>query len=127
MERHPAERSWRGTEGEARFAASPQPLGEKFDQEKRILLTRSEAAALDRLVSSLASRLNSQVKLSHVLRSLITLLLNAEREVDKRAGETPGLVRPAKGWQGTLALQKGDRPNRWECNPGCRSAKALAR
>ena len=81
--------------GEARTV--PNDLVEKFDQEKRILLTRSEAASLDRLVSALAGRLNAQVKLSHVLRSLIGLLLNAESEVDRRAGEVPLLIRPANG------------------------------
>lgn len=83
--------------GEGKRPVAPQPLMEKFDQEKRILLTRTEAAALERLVNALAARLNSQVKLSHVLRSLITLLLNAESQVDKRAGETPGLIRPPNG------------------------------
>jgi hypothetical protein len=82
-------------------------LVEKFDQEKRMLLTRSESAALDRLVGSLAGRLNTQVKLSHVLRSLVSLLLNAEAEVDKRAGETGGLIRPPNG-DGN-ALQKFEK------------------
>jgi len=81
--------------GEGRVA--PQEYVEKFDQEKRILLTRTEAAALDRLVISLAGRLGAQVKLSHVLRGLIALLLNAEADVDKRAGEVPVLIRPPNG------------------------------
>ncbi|MHC1763393.1 MAG: hypothetical protein AB9869_03660 [Verrucomicrobiia bacterium] len=81
--------------GEGRPA--PQELVEKFDQEKRILLTRTESAALERLVISLAGRIGAQLKLSHVLRGLIGLLLNAEGEVDKRAGEAPVLVRPPNG------------------------------
>src|SRR5690349_12412546 len=40
---------------------TPQLLVEKFDQEKRILLTRSEASTLDRLVSTLAGRLGTQI------------------------------------------------------------------
>lgn len=72
-----------------------------------MLLTRAEAASLDRLVSSLAGRLNTQVKLSHVLRALVTLVLNAESEVDKRAGETHGLSRPANG--DPKALQRFER------------------
>jgi len=81
--------------GDGRVSA--KELVEKFDQERRLLLTRSEAAALDRMVISLAGRLGAQVKLSHVLRGLICLLLNAEAEVDKRAGAAPVLIRPPNG------------------------------
>lgn len=80
---------------------------EKFDQEKRVLLTRSEAASLDRMVNSLATRLDTQVKLSHVFRSLILLLLNAENEIDQRAGEIPPLNRPPNG--DPIALQRFER------------------
>src|SRR3954449_12521950 len=38
-----------------------QPIVEKFDHEKRILFTRPESQAIDRLVNSLATRLNCQV------------------------------------------------------------------
>jgi hypothetical protein len=62
-----------------------------------MLLTRSEAVALDRLVNSLALRVSTQVKLSHVLRALVTLVLNAEAEIDKRAGEVGPLTRPPNG------------------------------
>ena len=48
---------------------SVQAVVEKFDQEKRILFTRPESQAIDRLVVSLATRLNSQVKVSHVIRA----------------------------------------------------------
>lgn len=77
--------------------ASARELVEKLDQEKRMLLTRAESAALERMVSALASRLNTTVKLSHVLRALVTLLLNAEAAVDRRAGEAVGLLRPPNG------------------------------
>lgn len=69
----------------------------RLDQEKRILYTREEAHALDRLVSNLAVRLNTQVKVSHVLRALTSLLLRAEKEIDQRAGEHGPLVRPSNG------------------------------
>ena len=93
----------RGREAQvSRVASEPAPvrtmaqeLVEKLDQEKRMLLTRAENVALERLVGTLASRLNTQVKLSHVLRSLVMLLLNAEAALDQRAGETIGLARPA--------------------------------
>lgn len=80
---------------------------EKFDQEKRILFTRSETQAIDRLVTSLATRLNSQIKVSHVMRALAGLLLHAEGEIDKRAGELGQLVRPPNG--DAQALQRFER------------------
>lgn len=82
---------------ERRQPFSLENMVEKLDQEKRMLLTRAESAALERLVSSVASRMNTQVKSSHVLRALVTLLLNAESALDRRAGETVGLMRPANG------------------------------
>jgi hypothetical protein len=81
-----------------------QGLVEKFDQEKRILFTRGETQAIDRLVTSLAGRLNAQVKVSHVIRALVALLLHADAEIDKRAGEAGPLVRPPNG--DALALQR---------------------
>jgi hypothetical protein len=86
---------------------SPQTLVEKFDQEKRILFTRAESQAIDRLVTSLAGRLNAQVKVSHVMRALVALLLNAEAEVDRRAGEAGSLIRPPNG--DAKALQRFER------------------
>lgn len=83
---------------------APQALVEKFDQEKRILFTRGETQAIDRLVTSLAGRLNAQVKVSHVIRALVALLLHADAEIDKRAGEAGPLVRPPNG--DALALQR---------------------
>lgn len=80
-----------------RSRQSVQAVVEKFDQEKRILFTRPESQAIDRLVVSLATRLNAQVKVSHVVRALVGLMLHAESEIDKRAGETGPLVRPANG------------------------------
>src|SRR5262245_49672488 len=82
-------------------------LVEKLDQEKRILFTWTETQAIDRLVTSLARRLNAQVKVSHVVRALIEILLNAEGEIDKRAGEAPPLVRPPNG--DAQALQRFER------------------
>ncbi len=84
-----------------------QDLVEKFDQEKRMLVTKAESLALERLVNSLATRLNTQVKLSHVLRALVALVLNAEPEIDKRAGNTMGLTRPPNG--DAKALQRFEK------------------
>jgi hypothetical protein len=84
-----------------------QPFAEKFDQEKRILFTRTETQAIDRLVTSLAMRLNAQVKVSHLIRGLVALLLNAESDIHRRAGETGPLVRPPNG--DAQALQRFER------------------
>ncbi len=78
-------------------APSAQAVVEKFDQEKRILFTRPESQAIDRLVHALAVRLNAQIKWSHVIRALVALMLNAESEIDRRAGEAGPLNRPANG------------------------------
>lgn len=71
------------------------PLARKLEGEKRILFTQQETQSLDRLIASLAIRLQCQVKVSHVVRALVALLLHAESHVDKRAGETGPLVRPS--------------------------------
>ena len=78
-------------------AITEHAFTEKLDQERRLLLTRSESQAVDRLVNSMASRLNTQVKASHVLRAMVTLLLNSEGDVDKRAGEAGAMTRPPNG------------------------------
>ena len=69
----------------------------KFDQEKRILFTREESRALDRLVNALAHRLDTPIKASHVMRALTLLLMNAEGDIDRRAMELGSLVRPPNG------------------------------
>jgi hypothetical protein len=58
-------------------------------------------------VTSLATRLNAQVKVSHVIRALVTLLLHAEGQVDRRAGEGGPLFRPPNG--DVKALQRFER------------------
>ena len=83
------------------------PAVQRFDQEKRILFTREETQALDRLVSHLAVRLSAQVKLSHVMRALTMLLLHAENQIHQRAGDLGPLIRPSNGDFG--ALQRFER------------------
>lgn len=83
------------------------PSLQRLDQEKRILFTRDETQALDRLVNNLAVRLRTQVKASHVLRALTSLLLQAESQLDQRAGECGPLIRPANG--DFAALQRFER------------------
>ena len=79
----------------------------RLDQEKRVLYTRQERQALDRLVNNLAVRLNAQVKVSHVMRALTTLLLHAENQMDQRATEQGSLIRPPNG--DFAALQRFER------------------
>ena len=43
--------------------APPKEVVEKLDQEKRMLLTKTESMALERLVNTLASRVNTQLGL----------------------------------------------------------------
>lgn len=74
-----------------------RPHVHRLDQEKRILFTREESQAIDRLVNNLAVRLSAQVKVSHVIRALTSLLLRSEREIDRRAGERGTLIRPPNG------------------------------
>jgi hypothetical protein len=85
----------------------PQPILEKFDKEKRILFTESETHSIDRLVNNLATRLKSQIKVSHLVRAIVALLLNAQGEIDKRAGEAEPLVRPPNG--DSQAMQRFER------------------
>lgn len=84
-----------------------QSLALKVDIEKRVLFTRNEAAAIDRMVTSLAMRLQCQVKVSHVIRALVVLLLNSESQIDQRAGEAAPLARPPNG--DAQAIQQFER------------------
>jgi hypothetical protein len=60
----------------------------------RVLLPAREREELDQLVVSLATKLGTRVKLSHVIRSCLTLLRHSEEQLLKRAGRSQGLVRP---------------------------------
>lgn len=69
---------------------------EPRNREKRVLLTRPEERDIERLVARLATELGTPVKLSHLLRASITMLLHSEQEVMERAKRTK-LVRPGNG------------------------------
>ena len=81
--------------------------GSPLDQEKRILFTREETRALDRLVGTLAERLQTPVKASHLFRALTALVLPVERQIERCAAERGALVRPPNG--DLLALQAFER------------------
>ena len=68
-----------------------------LDQEKRILFTREETRALDRLVGTLAERLQTPVKASHLFRALTALVLPVERQFERCAAERGALLRPPNG------------------------------
>ena len=69
---------------------------ERRDREKRVLLTLNEERDVERLVGRLAGELRTPVKLSHVLRACITIVLHAEEELIERARKTT-LIRPGNG------------------------------
>lgn len=73
------------------------PLVEKLTREKRVLLTFSEEREIERLVARIAEELGTPVKLSHMLRAYMTLLLHAENEIVKRAHQVGPLHRPSNG------------------------------
>lgn len=73
------------------------PLLERMEREKRVLLTPSEERALDRVVANIGAELGASLKLSHVLRSCIRLLINAEDELIDRARATGRTIRPPNG------------------------------
>lgn len=74
-----------------------QTLGpERLDREKRVLVTIGEENDLQRLVTRLAAELGTPLKLSHVLRSCITLVRNCEDELVSHARRTK-LTRPGNG------------------------------
>lgn len=65
-------------------------------REKRVLLTLAEEQQFERFVTRLGERLQTPVKTSHVLRGLITVLLNAEDDIFESA-RSVSLVRPGNG------------------------------
>lgn len=77
---------------------SPQrgvPFAERMEREKRVLLTLSEERAMDRVVANIGAELGTSLKLSHVLRSCIRLLIHSERELIERARATGRIIRPS--------------------------------
>lgn len=89
------------------FSRAPALVLKKLDQEKRILFTREESHALDRLVTALAARLQAQVKVSHVMRAATLLLLRAEGEIVRTASGRGPMIRPPNG--DMAALQRFER------------------
>jgi hypothetical protein len=76
---------------------TPTVTVEKLTREKRVLLSASEEREIEQLVSRIAGELGTPVKLSHMLRAYMILLLHAENEIMKRARQAAPLHRPPNG------------------------------
>lgn len=80
-----------------RPTAAVSPLGERMEREKRVLVTPSEERILDRVVANIGAELGTSLKLSHVLRSCIRLMIHSENELIERARATGRTIRPPNG------------------------------
>ena len=67
---------------------------ERLSREKRVLLTRSEEVRLERLVIAMAEKLQTSVKLSHLMRATLTLLQHAESELLRQCELAQAMKRP---------------------------------
>lgn len=75
---------------------------QRLDHEKRILFTRDETQAFDRLIHQLAVHLQTQIKASHVIRALTSLLLASEPQLARHAANHGPLTRPPNADLGAL-------------------------
>jgi hypothetical protein len=75
---------------------------ERLNREKRVLLARSEEVRLERLVIAMAEKLQTSVKLSHLMRATLTLLQNAEPELLRQCELAPSMKRPDNNSPGEL-------------------------
>ena len=82
---------------EGHQAAAQLPAVEKLSREKRVLLSPSEEREVEQVVARIAGELGTPVKLSHMLRAYMTLLIHAENEILQRARQSPPLRRPPNG------------------------------
>lgn len=82
------------TERQLEAPARPPIPTARLDREKRVLLSRSEEAAVGELVQRLSSAGATTVKLSHLLRACILILRHSETELVKRVKDSSDLVRP---------------------------------
>ena len=68
---------------------------ERRCREKRVVLSRSEERQIERLTDRMADELRTSLKLSHLMRATVSVLLHAEEEIMRRLqGSTP-LERPS--------------------------------
>lgn len=78
-----------------------QPIDETFyerkEKEKRFLVSATEEAELNQLVTTLAKELGCTLKLSHIVRACMKAVLNSKDEIIVKAKDNPALIRPANG------------------------------
>jgi hypothetical protein len=72
---------------------SPEP----FDQLIRVLMSKSEKAALESLVDRLAKQADTTLKISHLMRAFVILLRHGEGMLLEEARRGTRLVRPSNG------------------------------
>jgi hypothetical protein len=70
---------------------------EPFDQLVRVLMSKSEKAALEGLVDRLAKKADTPLKVSHLLRACVLLLHHGENALLEEARRGTRLVRPSNG------------------------------
>jgi hypothetical protein len=70
---------------------------EPFDQLIRVLMSKSEKAALENLVDRLAKQADTTLKISHLMRAFVILLRNGEDMLLEEARRGTRLVRPSNG------------------------------
>lgn len=70
---------------------------EPFDQLIRVLMSKSEKAALEGLVDRLAKKADTPLKISHMFRACILLLRRSEDALLEEARRGTRLVRPSNG------------------------------
>jgi len=91
--------TWNGEE-EERKPEPPLPTRTKiepFDQLIRVLMSKSEKAALENIVNRLAKRTDTTLKISHLMRAFALLLRQSEKELLEEARRGTRLVRPSNG------------------------------
>jgi hypothetical protein len=103
-------------------AARERPL-ERLEREKRVLLTRTEEAAIGELVQRLSSSGATGLKLSHLLRACILILRHGEKELLDRVHQAGHLVRPPN--DNALALAEFERRLAQEIAAAIRAAPPL--
>lgn len=73
------------------------PPARPLTREKRVLLTPDEERQIERLVDRLGEQLGTSLKLSHLLRASMELLVHAEGEILRQAVALAPLSRPSNG------------------------------
>lgn len=96
---------------------------ERLEREKRVLLTRTEEAAIAELVQRLSANGTTGLKLSHLLRACILMLRHAEKELIDRLHQAGHLVRPPN--DNALALAEFERRLAQEFAAAIRAAPPL--